>query len=130
MKNSSMVCLGLFCLMVMVISGCGASEGAKKTQSNNNMKQILLACFIYQGNNDNAWPDNLDDLKGNGIDDADWNALTINPINGEYPGYEYIKPKDSASPSTTVVLYQLDDGQRDMSLAVGYADASVREPGQ
>jgi hypothetical protein len=47
-----------------------------------------------------------------------------NPITGENPGYEYVKPADDA-PAHTVVIYSLRGGQRDLKQPMGYADGHV-----
>jgi hypothetical protein len=56
--------------------------------------------------------------------------LMKNPLTGDDPGYEYVKPKgnlnDKRFDSQQVILYQLRGGKRDTSIKVGYADASVR----
>ena len=49
------------------------------------------------------------------------------PVTDDDPGYEYVKPADDADLPTTIVLYQLRDGKRDETLAVGYGDSAVRE---
>ena len=45
-------------------------------------------------------------------------------MTGDNPGYEYVKPADNSADA--VILYQLRGGKRDLSLAVAYADGSVR----
>ena len=56
-----------------------------------------------------------------------------NPLTGDDPGYEYVKPNgnanDSDFDSQQVILYQLRAGAQDDSLKVGYADGSVRPEG-
>ncbi len=57
----------------------------------------------------------------------DYAKLTANPLTGDNPGYEYVKPKDDAPSATTVVLYQLRGGKRDETLKVAFKDGSVRD---
>jgi hypothetical protein len=63
---------------------------------------------------------------GNGKDFA---TLTKNPLTGDSPGYEYVKPPEGTKPSEhVVILYQLRAGKRDSSLSVGYANGAVETP--
>ena len=80
-----------------------------------------------------AWPEKLDEVKpligkegpmgviGKGKDFA---ALMANPLTGDNPGCEYVKPKDGGT--APVMLYQLRGGTRDESLPVAFRDGSVR----
>lgn len=116
--------------LILSTAGCccpgvgAARQAARRAQSVNNMRLIIMQIITYHDIN-NQWPDSLDDVEG--IDE-----LLDNPLTGDAPGYEYVKPGDDAEEvglSQTPILYQLRNGQRDESLGVGYADAHV-EMGQ
>ncbi len=121
---------GLLTLVALAVSGCGNDK--KKIESSDNLKQLSLALIKFHEDN-KAWPEKLDEVKpligkegpmgviGKGKDFA---ALMANPLTGDNPGYEYVKPKDGGT--APVVLYQLRGGKRDESLPVAFRDGSVR----
>lgn len=127
---------GRFVLMAAAtLVACGCNDAKKKIESSDNLKQLSVAIIAYHDAH-NAYPDSLDQLKpmigqkgpigviGNGKDYA---ALIRNPLTGDDPGYEYVKPGAEGNESTTIVLYQLRNGKRDTSLPVAYANGSVAE---
>ena len=71
--------------------------------------------------------DSLADLKP--VVGAEVYAVYIkNPLTGDNPGYEYVKPPEvPESSEKTVVLYQLRGGKRDETLKLGYLDGTVRD---
>ena len=85
--------------------------------------QMGLASHMYHSQN-GAWPETLDDL--NPYLEGSLAALMVNPVTGDNPGYEYVKPEDDEPSPEVVWIYQLRNGSRDMSLPMGYADGSVR----
>ena len=115
------------------MSGCvdihtpGAREAALRVSSRNNMKQIVLALLEHYQKKQ-QWPDGLDEL----LPLLDNNhAVFDNPLTGDKPGYEYVKPSgtlEEIEAAETIVLYQLRNGQRDRKLAVAYLDGQVPEP--
>ena len=88
------------------------------------MRQVYIAFDNYKVTKNGNCPENLDELLVPYLD-GDKNVF-VNPVTGDYPGYEYVKPEPDASPNT-VILYQLRDGERDVELEVLYYDGSVRE---
>ena len=92
----------------------------------NNMKQIVLA-LLQHYEEKQQWPDGLDEL----LPALENNrAVFENPVTGDNPGYEYVKPSGSLEEiksAETIVLYQLRNGQRDASLAAAYLDGQVPE---
>lgn len=114
-------------ITVSLVVGCGAAEQARlKMQSVNNMKMLLIAMLNYEKVNE-QWPDKVADIHDQLENNVD--MYVTNPVTGENPGYEYVKPEGEAG-SDTIVLYQLRDGKRDTELPVGYADGSVRKIGE
>ena len=120
-------------LAIVWMSGCvdvhtpGAREAALRVSSRNNMKQIVFALLAHYEEKE-QWPDGLDELlpllENN-------QAVFHNPLTGDKPGYEYVKPSGSLEEiktAETIVLYQLRNGQRDRKLAVAFLDGQVPEP--
>jgi hypothetical protein len=105
--------------------------------SGENMTALCLGILSYHHEYGN-WPDRLDDIKpfigglspnptlgiiGKGHDFA---FLLRNPLTGDSPGYEYVKPPDETEEdSGTTVLYPLRDGRRDYDWGRGYANGIV-----
>ena len=126
----------LFVIVLLSIggmTGCvdihtpGARDAALRLSSRNNMKQIVLA-LLQHYEEKQQWPDGLDELlpllENN-------RAVFENPVTGDNPGYEYVKPSGSLEEikaADTIVLYQLRNGQRDRKLAVAHLDGQVPEP--
>jgi hypothetical protein len=92
------------------------------------MKELMLGIMNYRTVNDGRWPDDLSEIESL-IPNADFKQLMINPVTGDNPGYEYVRPSDSTGLETTVILYQLRDGQRATDLRVGLADNQLSEIG-
>ena len=90
------------------------------------MIDVSMAIHKYWETNELEWPDNLEQVKPLlEEEDMDW---LLNPITGDDPGYEYVKPPGditSVHDSTTVLLYQLRDGEHDLGLDVCYRDHYV-----
>ena len=120
-------------LSIVWMSGCvdihtgGARDAALRVSSRNNMKHIVSALLEHYEENE-QWPDGLDELlpllENN-------QAVFHNPLTGDKPGYEYVKPSgplDEIKAAETIVLYQLRNGKRDTSLAAVYLDGEVLEP--
>jgi hypothetical protein len=129
---------GLILLAASVIVGCGGNA-KKEIESTQNLKGLGEAVLKFHDDNE-KWPDTLADLKpvvgteyagakvggGKSYDD-----LVKNPLTGDNPGYEYVKPAETPdSYEKTIVLYQLRGGKRDEKLKVGYLDGSVRNVGK
>jgi len=121
---NSVANLMVFSLLLCCLTGCRPS--AKSTlKSNNQMKQLLIAITNYHDSY-HGWPESLADIRP--FTEMDnFEELMLNPVTGENPGYEYVQPSPDSDPETTVLLYQLRDGQRDLNLEVCFADISVRK---
>ena len=123
-------CWAVASATVLWIPGCGDPAEDSRQQ----MHKIQLALMEHAEANGGEWPERLDtvsdNLKGG---DAIFRELLKNPVTGDDPGYEYVKPEGKLDgpgfDSQQVILYQLRDGKRDTSLKVGYADGSVRPLG-
>ena len=112
-------------LLTMALSGCKHKdkEDPKPTA---NLKMMSTGIMMYRRAY-NDWPDTLDQIVSIIAGNSDTKMLLTNPITGDNPGYEYIKPAADADPATTIVMYQLSGGKRDTSLPVLYADYKVNK---
>jgi hypothetical protein len=122
------LCWSVVGLLGVAAMGCGAAksarEAARKTQSANNMKQITLAILELQQET-GKWPEKLDEISVKlGPLMAD---IMKNPVTGDNPGYEYVRPQDDESRSDVPMLFQLRNGKRDTSLRVGFTSGAVRD---
>ena len=112
----------------VVIAGLAACTGAPRDldamreESDLNMKKLIMGCHRVEADC-GEWPDRISEVKQY-VEDYD--RIIRNPLTGDDPGYEYVKPV--IRDESIAVMYQLRDGKRDMSLSLGYMDASVREP--
>ena len=115
-------------MSICMFVGCGldnAPSAKAQLDSSNQMKELILAARLYHDSNNDQWPDKLSDVAT--LTETGLDQLMKNPITGDNPGYEYVKPEDGADLKTTVILYQLRNGQRATDLKVGYADNRVTE---
>ena len=115
-------------MSICTFVGCGldnAPQAKAQLDSSNQLKELILAVRLYHDSNDDQWPDKLSEIAM--FTEEGLGQLMENPITGDNPGYEYVKPEDGADLKTTVVLYQLRNGQRAADLKVGYADNRVAE---
>ncbi len=122
--------LGLLLGLAICVS-CGlgqAPQAEAQLKSSNQMKELMLGIMNYRTVHDGRWPDNLSEIEGL-MSGTNFEQLMSNPVTGDNPGYEYVKPSDSADPATTVILYQLRGGQRATDLRVGFADNHLSEIG-
>ncbi len=107
-------------LVLLVVStiGCG-NRSELESQSNENMEKLAAAVWEYR-DADGVYPENLDDstyqedVGGPEV----FQYLMKNPLTGDDPGYEYVKPPDDTplSASDVIIIYQLRDGHRDTTL--------------
>jgi len=76
------------------------------------------------------WPDHLEDLQEGFDTPEELQQALHNPVTGQHPGYEYVKPPDwvrnTPLAERVVILYQLREGRRAHDLPVGYANGQVR----
>lgn len=117
---------------IVWMAGCvdiqtpGVRDDAQRLGSRNNMKHITLA-LLQHYKEKQQWPDGLDEL----LPFLENNETVFeNPLTGDNPGYEYVKPSaplEEIKATETIVLYQLRNGQRDASLAAAYLDGQVPE---
>jgi len=121
------VCGGLFALLIVIYAfQPGQSKVTPESyrfQAMNRMRNILGGIVNYRANHKDTWPNQLEDIQEDLYSPLD--GLIVNPYTHDNPGYEYVKPPEGADPATTVVMYQLRDGKRDLGLAVGYGDGRV-----
>ena len=100
-------------MSICTFVGCGlddAPQAKAQLDSSNQMKELVLAVRLYHDSNDGQWPDKLSEIAA--FTETSFDQLMKNPITGSDPGYEYVKPENGADLKTTVILYQLRDGQR------------------
>ena len=92
------------------------------------MNKLQLALYEYAQAHEREWPDSLDQIKELVGGEAAYQKLITNPVTGDNPGYEYIKPKgkpgDASYDHHQLILYQLNKGERDPNLESGYSDGS------
>lgn len=129
LRTSSRLCL---LLLVTLSTGCldlqtsKIRQAALRVSSRNNIQQLLLALGDFH-DEQQQWPDHLSEL----VPLLDGNTSVLsNPLTGEDPGYEYVKPTlppNDPKAKSTIVIYQLRRGKRDTELEVGYLDGSVRQ---
>jgi len=133
MKQRKRYLLLLTAPLIIVGFGCrGASEDAlaaiRQTQSRNNISQLCKGALAMKSFSD-MWPENLEELGKSVGGPADLAELLVNPVTGDNPGYEYVKPEENSPLSQLIIVYQLRNGKRDLTLPVGYGDGSVRPIG-
>lgn len=106
------------------LTGCGDPRGESQIQ----MNKLQLALYEYAQAHDGEWPDSLDQIKESVGGEAAYQKLITNPVTGDKPGYEYIKPEGKPSDPNydhhQIVLYQLNKGKRDPNLESGYSDGT------
>lgn len=125
----------LILLACLALPLCGCSDAKQREESSANLKALSEACLAYYEKHE-KYPDTLADLKpvigtewaGMKVGrDKSYEELVKNPLTGDNPGYEYVKPPEMVERlRSTIVLYQLRGGKRDEALKVGYLDGSVR----
>lgn len=110
---------------LVALAGCG-DRAEDSRQQMHKLQMVMIEIQMNGGD----WPDSLDSIKDKFGGEAAWSKLMTNPLTGDHPGYEYVKPEKksdgSKNDSQQVILYQLRGGKRDTTLKVGYADGSVR----
>ena len=92
------------------------------------MNKLQLALYEYAQSHEREWPDSLDQIKESVGGEAAYQKLLTNPVTGDNPGYEYIKPKGNPNnfgyDAHQLILYQLNKGKRDPNLKSGYSDGA------
>ena len=121
--------IALGCLLALTVlgTGCGSSTEEKSLESGKHLKELVVAVQAWH-NASQAWPDTLADVAMYTEGEQRLKMLLQNPLTGDDPGYEYVKPDTDQVTRDTVLIYQLHDGKRDTSLAAAYGDGSVRQP--
>lgn len=129
--------IGIGVVVLLVVGGAividvirTARMEIRAAESGNNMKQLVAAILQYSGRA-REFPDGLDQIRplidGEG---GSFDRIMKNPLTGEFPGYEYVKPTTGyleVDPETVILLYQIRDGSQAKDLAVGYASGSIRD---
>lgn len=95
----------------------------ERFRSDHQMRKLAVGIATYREANNDEWPDRLSDIQD--YIDGEFETLIENPYTKDNPGYEYVKPVEDADRSTTIILYHLRDGKRDLSLNVGFSDCRV-----
>lgn len=102
-----------------------AKPAAYKVQANNRMRNLMIGILEYREENNDMWPEKLDDVRAFVDRGFGYDSMIENPYTHDNPGYEYVKPSPNADAASTVALYQLRDGKRDTSLDVCFGDGRV-----
>jgi hypothetical protein len=109
--------------------GCGGSDNAKE-ESISKMEKLAGAVYEYY-DIEKKWPESFDvpefqeDVGGS----DEFKKLMDNPLTGDNPGYQYVKPPDGTPKnSDVIIIYQLRDGQRDLTVDAFALDGTVRQP--
>lgn len=99
-----------------------ARERAKRMASVNNMKQIVMACFMYAAEHKGLWPENLS-LVGEYLKNKEVLSNPLRP--GNPSGYVYVRPAapEKLAPQT-IVLYEAHDAWGE-GVGVGFADGHI-----
>jgi hypothetical protein len=104
--------------------GCSDPRGESQIQ----MNKLQLALYEYAQSHENEWPDSLNQIKELVGGESAFKQLITNPVTGDNPGYEYVKPLGNPSDPDynphQLILYQLNNGQRDTTLKSGYSDGA------
>jgi hypothetical protein len=97
-----------------------AREQSSRMRSLSNVRQVLVACFMYANEHKNQYPSDLQSLLKSSDLKAD---MLRNPRAPEKEqGYVYLRPvKGTAAPANQVVVYEAWDKPPSV-LAVGFAD--------
>lgn len=119
-----------YSLLFLAILGCSGGEEAKRKEllSSFQMKEIVIGFHVYATKHRAEWPDSIDEIKPY-LGDENFAKFMKNPLTGDSPGYEYVKPNiDLPEPQfqKTAVLYQLRNGKRAEDLPVGFADGGIQ----
>lgn len=115
-------------------------QARREMQSSSQMKLILSVLGRFASEHRGEYPDTLDAIKPYlanvdllyfpFVESLEFDSLMTNPLTGDMPGYDYIKPDLLDIPDNqidrTVVLHQLRKRQRADDLPVGLASGSVR----
>lgn len=99
-----------------------ARNQAKGIVSANNLRQIGLGLSLYLEQNNQQWPERLDQLKS--VVDG-YDQLMVNPRTNARPGFIYTRPEPGADPAATAVVHESAYGQPDPNGAVLYADGHI-----
>jgi len=102
-----------------------ARENASGIESAKQMQQIGVAIEIYRQQNDDAFPETLDQLQGI-LNERGIEGLLTNPRKGEDDGYIYEPPGPDDDLADTPILWESRAGYKNLSGRVLYADGSVR----
>src|SRR5687768_6847797 len=74
----------------LVIAGCG---GDYAKESRHQMWRLFNAIFAYQETHKGELPDRLEDvIQAPFFSEEDFKEAMVNPLTGDNPGYEYVKP--------------------------------------
>ena len=135
-------------MSVMIVAGCGKAEdnedkrvtrnnakteGHDRTAGDDDAQRRAMATLNAWTLGDAVvihhlarlkWPESLNNVQEY-LDDKKLAELLKNPHTGDNPGYEYVKPTTARPDPKTILVYQLRDGKRDMSLPVVYADGKT-----
>lgn len=106
--------------------GAGCTDGYGRSEAN--LRALAQRLGEYHARHRTP-PESLDQLAEFFADEAEFRRALRNPLTGDDPGYQYVKPPagvlDSSLAHRVVVLYQLRSGQRATDLPVGYAGGDV-----
>jgi hypothetical protein len=92
------------------------------------MNKLQLALYEYAKAQEGEWPDSLEQIKEFVGGETAYQQLITNPVTGDKPGYEYIKPVGKPGDPNydyhQLILHQMNKGKRDPNLESGYSDGA------
>ncbi len=131
----------LACVLIGTMIGFRAYQSSRarnEMRSSSRMKMISQALFIFMNDHRAEFPNTLPEIKPYlerlppnfpFIERLEFDYLMSNPLTGDFPGYEYVKPNLDVPESEfnkAIILFQLRDGKRATDLPVALGDGSVR----
>lgn len=122
---------GFLCVVLFMACAAGCGNRAElERQSIDKMEKLGGAVWEYY-EIEKKWPESFDvpefqeDVGG----PEEFRKLMENPLTGDNPGYEYVKPPEgTAKTADMVIIYQKRNGQRDVTLDAFCLDGTLKSP--
>lgn len=133
------------CLAIgLAVGGCRRFKAARSIDTGARLAWFASAILDYEQTK-GRYPDSLESLRSlygagrgsrqlqlaygmldvrTGSVPRNFDELLVNPLTGDNPGYEYVKPTDPIKEEP--MIYQLRNGKRDEEIRICYSTGSVR----